>query len=227
MPYQPCRPGREEIRRKSTHTPLSSGCWVSGSAVLLSNCKSGVSRLSKVVLISDCIAVREEKTLRPSPGTNMAEMRTGTCLPALSTMYPQMVPVAVANTFLFPLVMTVFGSFSCLQYPPHAFPQSWNQLFVYRVIRRAAVHNRREPVVAVGLKTPVAATSEQPCKRESPFEIVVEVEGRLFVVVGGACARALYSRDSVSASTLRWAWRSLLVAFRVVVRGSLDVQNTT
>ena len=149
----------------------------------------------------------------------MAEMRAGTRWPAWSMMYPQMVPVAVANSFLFPLVTMVFSSFSFLLIS-HAFPQSWNRLLVYQVVRRAAVHNHREPV-AVKVKTPVAATSQQPCRRESLFEIVIEVEGRLLVVVGGACARDLYSRGSVSASTLRRAWRSMLVAFRVVVRGNL------
>ena len=96
----------------------------------------------------------------------------------------------------------------------------WNQHLVYKVIRCGAVHNHRE-YVAVGVKPSVAATSQQPCKRESLFEIVIEMEGRLFVVVGGARARALHSGGSVSTSTLRWAWRFLAVAFHVVVGGRL------
>ena len=63
-------------------------------------------------------------------------------------------------------------------------------LLVCQVVRRAAVHNNRGPV-AVEVKTPVAAASQQPCKRECLFETVIEVERRLLVVVEGACARAL------------------------------------
>ena len=78
--------------------------------MLLSKCKWGFP-VSRIVLTPDRIALMEERTLRPGSGTNMVEMRTGTRLPAWSMMYPQMVPVAVANTFLFPLVTMVFGSF--------------------------------------------------------------------------------------------------------------------
>ena len=104
---------RERRNTSQEHTPLSSGCWVRESEVLLSNCKWGFP-VSRIVLTPDYIALMEENTWRPSPGTNVAEMRTGTRLPAWSMMYPQMVAVAVANTFLFPLVMIVFGSFSFL-----------------------------------------------------------------------------------------------------------------
>ena len=41
---------------------------------------------------------------------------------------------------------------------PHASPLSWNQLLVYQVVRRAAVHKHRE-LVADGVKTPVSTTS--------------------------------------------------------------------
>ena len=36
---------------------------------------------------------------------------------------------------------------------PHAVVRSWNQLVLYRVVRRTAVHNNRE-AVAVGVKNP-------------------------------------------------------------------------
>ena len=35
----------------------------------------------------------------------------------------------------------------------HVVPQSWNQLLVYNMVRRAAVHNHRKPV-GVGVKNP-------------------------------------------------------------------------
>ena len=59
------------VVRKSMYVPLSSGCWVSGREVLLSNCKCGFP-VSRIVLTAGCVALTEEKMLRPSPGTNMA-----------------------------------------------------------------------------------------------------------------------------------------------------------
>ena len=98
----------------------------------------------------------EEETLRPSPSREMAEMRTGTRLPAWSMMCLHMVPVAV-EYLLVPVGHDVVRLLQ-LFVAPHAFTRSWHQLLVYQVVRRAAVHNHREPV-AVGVKTSVAATS--------------------------------------------------------------------
>ena len=106
-------PPRVRIHPSPEHTLLSSGCWESGSGVLLSSCKWRVA-VSRIRIISDCNALTKEETLRPSSGTNMADMRTGTRWAAWSMMYSQMEPAAVANTFLIPLVTMVFGSFSVL-----------------------------------------------------------------------------------------------------------------
>ena len=66
----------------------------------------------------------------------------------------------------------------------HAVPQSWNQLLVHQVIRRAAVHIHGDPV-DVGVKTSSVAACHQPRKRKLFVEIVIKVEGRLLVVDGG------------------------------------------
>ena len=99
--------------------------------------------VSRIVLTPDCIALVEEKTLRPSPGTTMAEMRTGTRRPAPSMMYTQMVPAAVAKAFLLNVGHDVLRLLQPLVIP-HTFPQSRNNLLVHQVDPRVAVHNHRE-----------------------------------------------------------------------------------
>ena len=67
----------------------------------------------------------------------------------------------------------------------HAVPQSWNQLVVHKVIRRAAAVHNHGDLVDVGVKPPSVAACHQPRKRKSLVEIVIKIEGRLIVVVGG------------------------------------------
>lgn len=70
-------PSSARIDASYEHRPMSSECWFCESNVLLlSNCKWGFPAL-RVVLTLDLIALVEEKTLRPSPGTTVAEMRFG------------------------------------------------------------------------------------------------------------------------------------------------------
>lgn len=76
-------------RRDSSyeHRPLSSGCWFSQRAELLSNCKRGFP-VSRMMRTPHFFAMTEAKGLRPSPGTTMTEMRTGTGRPGWSMVYP-------------------------------------------------------------------------------------------------------------------------------------------
>ena len=140
LTYQPCRPGCAR-NTSYEHTPFLV-LWVMGerkrSTVLLSNCRRGVP-VSRIVLTSDCIALMEERTLRPSPGTNMAEMQTGARWPAWSMMYPQMVPVVVADIscvrgsqwYSAPLASCHLSCFSAVLESAH---------LVYQVVRYVAVH---------------------------------------------------------------------------------------
>ena len=68
--------------------------------------------------------------------------------------------------------------------PPHVAPQPWHQLVVYQVVRLAAVHHHRERV-AVGVKTPFAATIQQPCKRKSLVELFSKLRDSLTSSEGG------------------------------------------
>ena len=65
----------------------------------------------------------------------------------------------------------------------HAVSQSWNQLVVHQVMRRAAVHNHGDSV-DVGEKTSSVVGCRHPRTCKSLVEIAIKVEGRLLVVVG-------------------------------------------
>ena len=94
-------PSRARSNTSYENRPLSSGRWCGGSEVLLSYCRWEFPVSSKV-LSPQFDTLTEENRLRPIPGTIMAEIRTGTSCPAWSMMYPQIVPVVVANTVALP-----------------------------------------------------------------------------------------------------------------------------
>ena len=99
-----------------------------------------------------------------SPGANMAETRTGARWSVWWMIKP---PDGAGCCCEHLLVRGGHDGLRLLQLIvfPHAVPQSWNQLVVYEAARRLAVHNHYEPV-AVVVKTPFAAASQKPCKRE-------------------------------------------------------------
>ena len=135
-----------------------------------------------------------------SPGANMAEARTGARWSVWWMIKP---PDGAGCCCEHLLVRGGHDGLRLLQLIvfPHAVPQSWNQLVVYEAARRLAVHNHYEPV-AVVVKTRFTAASQKPCKREPLVEVVIEVEGRLLIVVGVTWARTPYSRGDLSTSTL-------------------------
>lgn len=95
--------------------PSSSFRFFSGREVLLSDYR-WVFAVSKMVLTPEFFALTENKRLRPNLGTIFEEIRLETRCPALSMMYPQIVPVDVANYFSLPSVTMVVGSLSPLKF---------------------------------------------------------------------------------------------------------------
>lgn len=72
----------------------------------------------------------------------LPNIATGTRCPAWAMMYPLIVRVVVMHTSYFLVAGGDDGlrRLRLLQ-TPNAVPQSWHQLVVYQVVRRAAVHN--------------------------------------------------------------------------------------
>ena len=71
-------------------------------------------------------------------------------------------------------------------------------------------HNRYDPV-GVGVHPLSLTADERSREGESLAKVVIDVEGRFYVVFGERGGSALHRRSYASTSTLPWAWRPLPV----------------
>ena len=151
--------------RRSTsyeHRPLSSGCWFSGSGVLLLKSMWGFPVL-RMVLTPEFIALTE-KMLSPSRYNYDGDANWNT----LPSLIDGVSPGSASCRLDYLIATGGDDDLRLLQLIVivHAVPQPCNQLVVHQVIRRAAVHNHGDHV-GVGVKTLSAAACHHPPKRNS------------------------------------------------------------